>query len=514
MTTVFLWFCFRLCAITRAAGEEVEQSPMEKSVTSPPNDKGAADASDKPTYPPASTRTQRKRQKKKANKSKHAAAATLTAEMGPPDHHDTRTALPTAETPNRSASRTILGHGHAIGMLSEEQQMAIAVEQSMNESGWMVATTQKKKKRPANDNAATDAHAVSTEGQDAVEVYGGVEVSGALGVDTGVNRSTPIQTETTASPSPVTNEEELPQPTMRTAFLTPPEWVTVTPITFERRGVFRFLDMPRELRDETYDLVVMSQVRETASVDRAGLTVVVLQHCDHNSTHSVCTRVRGSPALSLANRQLAQEFLETLRRHNSPFHVYLMVDFLHAEKMRAHSAALAEVRSAKPRRVFLSFGFFGLHRYAVRSNHVRDEAQRSMIASTYFQQVLRSIRSYTHVTALVIEWASILHQGRLPAPDYRACRETRPPKLLILNELMGAAEGLPKLKRYAIMVHQDAVYASRKEGEKWYQGQFVRHKGRDLRSAGDDLPEFLEQMDIGPENFPSYQDHGAEFCIR
>jgi len=274
---------------------------------------------------------------------------------------------------------------------------------------------------------------------------------------------------------------------------------------FERKGIFRFLDLPRELRDKVYDLVVLAKPKKAASDSCSSFTIRQLQE-PRNVSHTVVTRLKGRPSLSVVSQQVQREFMDTLRRRNAPHHLYLTTNFLSTGRMDCHSDALAELRGLRARRLFISFGLQLNDQWGYS---LGEDGQRSVIAGAYFKQVLRSLRCCTDVTDLVVDWTSALHVNTV------RCEGTQNHKPLILYMLRKTVETLPKLRQYAIIVHRDAVYASKGEGQHWYQGEYKHYQdgGFQFRTKAPELTELLQELDVGNDNFPAHQDRGAAVRI-
>ncbi|KAK5116345.1 hypothetical protein LTR85_009317 [Meristemomyces frigidus] len=352
LSILLCWLCFQVWALAKGAGEKgAEALPNSLSRVSL-DDAVEEDPSVKSQDAAPSTRNQRKRQKKKVKKAEKPATlcqpeAVISA------HHLAITSPSAAETIVRTdgcESRHTLGDRSVPKVLSEEQQFAIAKELSM----------------PCLQNSIDILSA-------GVHIMKEARATVAP-LDASKHENAPTRTETVLSVPGTMDVAPLRTVIKHTAV---PKGTTVTPsdacatttnpaeviLPFERTGVFANLHLPRELRDEIYDLSTLSNTMNTASAGRTRYTVRLLTQRNNttsttnNQTHGHSIKTAGRPALSLTCRQSETEFLDTLRRHNSPFHAHLTVDFLHtAQKMRALCTTLTYLRTLKPRRLFLSFG--------------------------------------------------------------------------------------------------------------------------------------------------------------
>ncbi|KAK5124106.1 hypothetical protein LTR85_001809 [Meristemomyces frigidus] len=489
-------------------------------------ERAARDRTDAPGEPPHLNKNQRKRRNRKATKAEKAALPSTTANPAP---SGSPTPTPTIQTSPEELEAG--GTAGTVGTAAADEETAMVVEQSAHDQVSMEFTAGEAEKAAKTVRTRCDHHGATTQAGSELETAVTVESSSeqhaddAAGADEGVTNGVGPLAQPAADSCPESHDDSTESDNDSTegddstesedsidgdgsiegdsSWEYPASEESLEMPTVASTNVFRLLDLPRELRDRTDDLVLASDFPSTLSTHPCARK---MQAYDRNSC---TTSVTPRPALAATNRQLAQETMYVLKRSDYggvPTHLYLTLDFSQPDTMLGHHTALRDLMDSKAQRIFISFS---LHAHKSQRYGVQDLAQQAVTRCEYFQQFLSTLRSATHVTEIVIDWVSCLHREKL------GCPVTRVPKPQILNRIVAALETLPKLQRYGVAVHQEAIHASRQAGaQDWRYAVRERHPGRDLMSRGAQFQwvRLLQDMSICAEYFPVYHEQGARIC--
>ncbi|KAK5677667.1 hypothetical protein LTS10_009550 [Elasticomyces elasticus] len=257
---------------------------------------------------------------------------------------------------------------------------------------------------------------------------------------------------------------------------------------------FLLLELPRELRDMIYDLVISANHNSTQTARFA-----VRVHQRPNSEQRT-TLVAGEPALVRVSHQVGREFIEALERSAVPHHLYYTI--------------MPEYKIERPQ---LVRGFFERTKQASRLviSVGLDEAAGDRpclgplgLNHNSFAQLRQDVEACTKVEDVVIEWLSPLHYEQVQFSSVSPCIHYRQHDL---NDLTETVQRLPKLRRFLLIMHAHAVYGVKHADGAWeisdkyrINSQIRGFKELNARSQG-----FLSDMGIHATTFPRHQDRGG-----
>ncbi|KAK4938087.1 hypothetical protein LTR10_021408 [Elasticomyces elasticus] len=275
----------------------------------------------------------------------------------------------------------------------------------------------------------------------------------------------------------------------------------VTGSTYSRSGHFLLLELPRELRDMIYDVVIATNLGGPAQW--AHYAVRVFQRpTDMQQT----TQVNGNAKLLGVSRQIAREFMEALERSAAPHHLYYAIT--PAQKMDGRELVRALFdRTKQARRLFISVGLLD----AAGDKHFLGPLGLDPTKST---QLRHDIDHCTNVEDLVVEWLSPLHRvvAQFSSDPYDTNNRKDD-----LSRLIQSAQRLPKLQRYVLLVHQHGSYGSRDADGTWVTERFALENlhapGQRYRWIDDRTSGLLTDMVVRLDKFPPYQDRGGRVVI-
>ncbi|KAK4897704.1 hypothetical protein LTR27_004476 [Elasticomyces elasticus] len=275
----------------------------------------------------------------------------------------------------------------------------------------------------------------------------------------------------------------------------------VTGSTYSPSGYFLLLELPRELRDMIYDVVIATNLGGPAHW--AHYAVRVFQR---PNAMQQTTQVNGNAQLLGVSRQIAQEFMEALNRSAAPHHLYYAI--MPAQKMDGRELVRALFdRTKQARRLFISVGL---------SDAAGDKNFLGPLGlnHTKFKQLRHDVEHCTNVEDLVFEWLSPLHGV---AKQFSSDPYDTNNRKDDLSRLIESAQRLPKLQRYLLLVHQHGSYGSRDADGTWVTEQFalegLHAPGQRFRWIDDTTLGLLTEMVVRLDKFPSYQDRGGRVII-
>ena len=278
-------------------------------------------------------------------------------------------------------------------------------------------------------------------------------------------------------------------------------------VSTKRGQPFPFFRLPRELRDIVYDLAIFAQPGHSK---RSGYIFKTLQD---PRTRRVITCIDGNPAYIAVSHQYASEFVEALQRAGTPHHLYLTLARTFRDEPRLQPAEVGRYfrSSCQATRIFLSVGLVANMKERCSSNPSIAKSCIRNVAGV--KHLMQGLRSNENIEGLVVEWASCLHgevtQTIARNPFNLDARQD------LLDEMARMAEGLPKMRRYLLVVHQDAVYAAKQPDGSWrYEAVTLHYPGESEREeviAWERGPamRFLKDMGVQADRFPVHQDLGA-----
>ncbi|KAK3621374.1 hypothetical protein LTR56_022838 [Elasticomyces elasticus] len=276
---------------------------------------------------------------------------------------------------------------------------------------------------------------------------------------------------------------------------------SVTVSTYSPSGHFLLLELPRELRDMIYGVVIATNLGGPAQWAHYAVRVFQRPN-DMQQT----TQVNGNAKLLGVSRQIAQEFMEALNRSAAPHHLYYAI--MPAQKMDGRELVRALFdRTKQARRLFISVGLLD----RAGDKHFLGPLG---LNHTKFTQLRHDIDHCTNVEDLVVEWLSPLHrvvkQFSSDPYDTKSRKDD-------LSRLIESAQRLPKLQRYVLLVHQHGSYGSRDADGTWVTEQFALENlhapGQRFRWIDDMTSGLLTNMVVRLDKFPPHQDRGGRVII-
>ncbi|KAK5744055.1 hypothetical protein LTR17_002393 [Elasticomyces elasticus] len=256
------------------------------------------------------------------------------------------------------------------------------------------------------------------------------------------------------------------------------------------------LELPRELRDIIYALVIDANLEDSANVHYA----VRIFH--RPGLKKQTTQVNGTPKLIGVSHQVAREFVEALGRSTAPYHLYYAI-MPGIETPRTELVRAFFNRTKQSSRLFVSVGLPN----AAGDKHCLGPLGLNDMS---FRQLRHDVQRCTNVKDIVVEWLSPLHGTTI---EFCSDRSDIHHRQRDLDRLIGAVRGLPKLCRYLLVVHEHATYGSKLDNGEWKTSYFKveaeRTRVNRFRHMNDVTNNFLTDMVVRHDKFPPHQDRGG-----